>query len=204
MTPSKNLTKGNQIRLQKKITTLDQFGNQSLREFNAYIVSVNKGPDAIVVKIKSKVEADLDKNTEVECILETTPEGLVLNCTGRGGFSFRVLYIVPKPGMIFDNNEYHHFIKNAGPDFIMRGRNSRYQRFELFENIHYGEEGPMHIFVAITSDYHAIIDPTETYPERYKLYAYTESTLEASDFRLGSDYCPVVKATGEVVCEFEA
>ncbi len=185
------------------MTTLDQFGNQSLREFNAYIVSVNKGPDAIVVKIKSKVEADLDKNTEVECILETGPEGLVLECTGRGGFSFRVLYIVPKPGLIFDNNEYYDFLKNAGPYSLWRGRNSRYQRFELFENIHYGEEGPSHIFIAITPDYHAIIDPTNTYPDGYKLYAYTETTLEASDFNDGSDYCPVVKATGEIVSEFE-
>ena len=187
MTPSKNLAKGNQIRLQKNMTTLDQFGNQSLREFNAYIVSVNKGPDAIVVKIKSKVEADLDKNTEVECILETGPEGLVLHCTGRGGFSFRVLYIVPKPGMIFDNNEYYHFQKNAGPYSLTRGINSRRQSFEVFENIHYGEEGPSHIFIAITPEYHAIIDPYNDYPQGYKLYAYTETTLEAFDFNQGSD-----------------
>ncbi len=121
----------------------------------------------------------------------------------RGGHPIRLLFIVPTEGMILDNNEHINWLKFNNPVQLTTVRNSRYQKVRVYENIDRGEDGPCHVIIEITKDYHAIIDPYADLPDGYSLYAYHEDHQDPTDYFRESDYNPVVKATGDIVCEFE-
>lgn len=121
----------------------------------------------------------------------------------RGGHPIRLHCIIPTPGMILDNNEFVHWMRWARPTQLTTVRNSRYQKVTVYENIHRGEDGPCHVIIEITKDYHAIIDPYGDFPDGYDLYAYHEDHQDPTDYFRESDYNPVVKANGQIVSEFE-
>ena len=196
----KNFKIGNQIKIEKEYK---EYFNGTTNEFNALIVSIKKRQSGTFVKLKTRCTGiDINGSTESDFILTELPEGLMLRSINRGGFSFRVLFVVPEPGMILSAPEFRAWHDYYDPCLLKRAKNSRRQFIQVYENVTKGESGPHQIFLRLSEAFHSIIDPEGNVDECLG-YAYTESTLDASDFFIGSDYCPVVKATGQIVSEFE-